>query len=81
MYKGLEENKPPIVSSFRNFATVICQIRLNSYDVRYSQNVTCINSYEATIGLPHTTQVSDYSYSGKMTNDYSFTVCNNVKDI
>ena len=78
VYKQIEKSKSAIPSCSRYLARVIYKLRLNSWNTKYSQNVTCVckkyllNTYCLNVLLLQ-------SYFRK--NGYDLNAYNNVRDI
>ena len=78
VYKQVEKSKFAIPSCSRYLARVIYKLRLNSWNTKYSQNVTCvcknILSVKHILECPITTELFQ-------TNGYDLHAYNNVRDI
>ena len=80
MYKQTEKkSKFAIPSCSRYLAIVIYKLRLNIWNTKYSQNVTCVcknilSVKHILLECPTTTELFQK-------NGYDFNACNNVRDI
>ena len=82
----LKKSKFAIPSCSRHLAKVIYKLRLNTWNTKYSQNVSCVCknivsvicypvlSYHIVLECPITTELFQK-------NGYDFNACNNVRDI
>ena len=78
VYQELEQSKSVISSCSRYLARVIYKLRLNSWNTKYSQNVTCVDENILSVKYilfecPITTQLFQK-------NGYDRNACSNVKD-
>ena len=86
VYKQIEKSKFAIPSCSRHLARVIYKLRLNTWNTKYSQNVSCVCknivsvicypvlSYHIVLECPITTELFQK-------NGYAFNACNNVRNI
>ena len=79
MDKQIEKSKFVIPSCSRYLARVIYSLRLNAWNIKYSQNVKCVCKNILSVKLillecPITTELFQK-------NEYDFNACNNVRDI
>ena len=79
MYKQIEKSKSAIPSCSRYLARVIYKLRLNSWNTKYSQNVTCVCKNILSVKYilleyPITTELFQK-------NGYDLNAYNNVRDI
>ena len=78
VYKQVEKSKFAIPFCSRYLARVIYKLRLNSWNTKYSQNVTCVCknvlSVKHILECPITTELFQ-------TNGYDLHAYNNVRDI
>ena len=70
----LKKSKSAIPSCSRYLARVIYKLRLNSWNTKYSQNVTCV--CKNILSVKHILLVQLFQKNG-----YDFNACNNVRDI
>ena len=78
VYKQIEKSKFAIPSCSRHLARVIYKLRLNTWNTKYSQNVTCVCKNIISVKHNYYNVLLPQSYFRKMdmTN-----ACNNVRDI
>ena len=79
VYKQIQKSKSAIPSCSRYLARVIYKLRLNSWNTKYSQNVTCVcknilSIQHILLECPITTVISEK-------NGYDLNVYNNIRDI
>ena len=79
VYKQIEKSKSAIPSCSRYLARVIYKLRLNSWNIKYSQNVTCVCKNILSVKYillkcPITTELFQK-------NGYDLHAYNNVRDI
>ena len=79
VYKQIEKSKFAIPSHSRYLARVIYKLRLNSWNTKYSRNVTCVCKdilfvKHILLECPITTVISEK-------NGYDLNAYNNVRDI
>jgi len=78
-YQKLQKSKSAILSCSRYLARVIYKLRLNSWNTKYSQNVTrvCKN----ILCVKHILLECTITIDLFQKNEYDFNDCDNVKDI
>ena len=78
-YKQTEKSKLAIPSCSRHLARVIYKLRLNTWNTKYSQNVTyaCKNILSVKHILLECPIITELFQK----NGYDFNTCNNVRDI
>ena len=81
VYKELEKSKPAIPSCLRCLTRVIyitSSIHLNSWNTKYSQNMTCI--YKNVLSVNHILPECCITTELFQKNGFGFNACNNVRD-
>ena len=78
-YKQIEKSKFAIPACSRYLARIIYKLRLNSWNTKYLQNVTCVCKNISSVKhilleCPITTELFQK-------NGYDLNACNNVRDI
>ena len=79
VYKQTEKSKFAKPSCSRYLARIVYKLRLNTWNTKYSQNVTCVcknilSVRHILLECPITTELFEK-------NGYDFNACNNVRDI
>ena len=75
--KSFKKNKPTILCCY--LARVICKLHQNSWDAKYSQNVTCI--CKNTLSVNHILLECPITTELFHKNAYDFNACNTVTNI
>ena len=79
MYKQIEKSKFVIPSCSRYLARVMYNLRLNAWNTKYSQNVTCV--CKNILFVKHILLECPITVELFQKNEYDFNACNNVRDI
>ena len=79
VYKELEKSKSAIPSCSGYLARVIYKLRLNSWNTKYSQNVTYV--CKNTLSVKHILLECPITTGLFQKNGYDFNACNNVRNI
>ena len=79
VYKQIEKSKSAIPSCSRNLARVIYKLRLNSWNTKYSQNVTCV--CKNILSVKHILLECPITTELFQKNGYDLNAYNNVRDI
>ena len=79
LYKQIEKSKFAIPSCSRYLARVIYKLRLNSWNTKYSQNVTCV--CKNILSVKHILLDCPISTELFQKNGYDLHAYNNVRDI
>ena len=75
----LKRSKLAIPSRSRYLARVIYKLRLNTWNTKYSQNVTCV--CKNILSIKHILLECPITTELFQKNGYDFNACNNVRDI
>ena len=78
VYKQIEKSKVAIPSCSRHLARVIYKLRLNTWNTKYSQNVTCV--CKNILSVKHILLECPITTELFLKNGYDFNACNNVRD-
>ena len=79
VYKQTEKSKFTIPSCSRYLSRVIYKLRLNSWNTKYSQTVTCV--CKNILSVKHTLLECPFTTELFQKNGYDLNACNNVRDI
>ena len=79
VYKQIEKNKSAIPSCSRYLARVIYKLHLNSWNTKFSQNVTCV--CKNIISVKHILLECPITTELFQKNGYDLNAYNNVRDI
>ena len=79
VYKQIEKSKFAIPSCSRYVTRVIYKLRLNAWNTKYSQNVTCV--CKNILSVKHILLECPITTELFQKNGYDFNACNNVRDI
>ena len=79
VYKQTEKCKSAIPSCSRYLARVIYELRLNSWNTKHSQNMTCV--CENTLSVKHILLECPVTTELFQKNGYDLNAYNNVRDI
>ena len=77
--KNLKERKSAMPSCSRYLARVIYKLRLSSWNIKYSRNITCV--CKNTLSVKHILVECPITTELFQKNGYDFNACNNVRDI
>ena len=79
VYQELQKSKSAISSCSRYLARVIYKLHLNSWNTKYSQNVTCV--CKNILSVKHILLECPITTDLFQKNGHDFNDCNNVRDI
>ena len=79
VYQELQKSKPAIPSCSRYLARVIYKLRLNSWNTKYSQNVTCV--CKNILSVKHILLECPITTELFQKNGYDLHAYNNVRDV